>query len=102
RHCVHWPPMTICSPRCSKGDRMSLIQFEKHLNDPHPGFRCYAAGDHEKKLRFVASVVHEVAPPLSAGQLARYFNAASIEMKDFYKKHNGLLLYRDTNERENE
>lgn len=37
--------------------------FEKHLHDPKPSFKCYAAKDPTESLSFVAEVRHKIGEP---------------------------------------
>ena len=49
---------------------MSLDEFEIHLRDPAPGFRCYDCRDRAKKPTFVASMENEIGEPGSSEAIA--------------------------------
>jgi hypothetical protein len=76
-----------------------LSDFESHLNDPMPGFRCYACGDRIKRPTFLARVQNRVNPPAKARALSSIEKALGRVgggFKRFFLKHDGVLLYEDT------
>jgi hypothetical protein len=78
---------------------MSLAKFEAHLVQQASGFRCYACGDRKEKATFLARVKNHLKPP--ADQSALYtidklLGAAGTKIKQFYAKHDGVLMYEDT------
>jgi hypothetical protein len=75
--------------------RMQLYAFVKRPM----AFRCRPPGRNPSPERFIARVVHMLSsPPTPAedAQLDALLPASAQALKDFYRKHNGFLLYRDT------
>jgi hypothetical protein len=80
---------------------VSLTDFEIHLVHSAPAFRCYACGDEDEKLDFIARVQHRINPPAETQALAvidRLLNHVGASFGDFYGKHDGLVMYEDTND----
>ena len=78
---------------------MSLVDFENHLRDVRPGFRCYASGDRTDTVKFLARLRHEVGRPASEKSLkaaTELAGTAASTMTPFLKLHDGVVLYRDT------
>ena len=78
---------------------MSLADFEIHLNHPAPAFRCYACGDASEELAFLARVKNRLNPPATDEDIAELdalLGGQFDDAREFYKRHNGLLLYEDT------
>jgi hypothetical protein len=78
---------------------MSLADFEAHLKHPSPAFRCYAAGNRAKNASFLAAVRNEVNPPADDRALStieKLLGSAAATVRQFYAKHDGVLLYQDT------
>lgn len=78
---------------------MSVHEFEKHVKDKAPAFRCYACGDHLERLNLTARISHDLNPPASAEALAEIeslLGEAGKAFKQLYGIHNGMVLYRDT------
>jgi hypothetical protein len=78
---------------------MSLADFETHLNDAAPGFRCYDCGDCSETPTFLALVKHRVNPAADEAALStidKLLGAAGTTIKQFYVRHDGVLLYEDT------
>ena len=44
---------------------MSVQEFQEHVRDAAPAFRCYACGDHLEKLNLTASISNDLNPPAS-------------------------------------
>jgi integron integrase len=77
---------------------MSLADFEAHINDESPGFRCYACGDRAEKATFVARVQNTVwqpANPRAIASLDKKLGQVGNQFKQFYAKHDGVLMYED-------
>jgi hypothetical protein len=77
---------------------MSLQNLEDFVKSAAPGFRCYAAG-HEAGPRFVARVRHVLNAPASSksiAQLRRMLKSEADAIADFYRHHDGFVLYQDT------
>jgi hypothetical protein len=78
---------------------MSLADFEAHLNDPAPCFRCYDCGDREEKPTFLARVRHVVHPPAdneANATLDELLGPTGAPLKSFYGLHDGVLMYADS------
>ncbi len=79
---------------------MSLDEFEIHLRDPAPGFRCYDCRDRAKKPTFVASIEHEIGEPGSSDAIAFVSELCGSDLsalRRFVELHDGVVLYRDKN-----
>jgi hypothetical protein len=79
---------------------MSLKQFDAHLADPAPAFRCYACGDRAKKLNLLARVANVVGEPGTEQAIAavtKAIGSASPALLQFVERHDGVVLYRDSN-----
>ncbi len=78
---------------------MSVQEFEKHVKDTAPAFRCYACGDHLERLNLTARISHDLNPPASAEALAEIeslLGEAGEPFKQLYGYHNGMVLYCDS------
>ena len=78
---------------------MNDARFEEHLQDPSPGFYCFNCSDKSETADFLARVSHRVNPPagMRARCLLKMHLAATFEsMRSFYKKHDGVLMYVDS------
>lgn len=78
---------------------MSIARFISHIADASPAFRCYASGDREKSLAFVAILRHEIGPSASSkslDQVRKWLGVHAEPFVDLYAKHNGCLLYQDS------
>ncbi len=78
---------------------MSLSDFESHLKDPTPGFRCFDCGDRAEKLAFSARIENQIRSPSSPRTLSKidqYLGPVAESIKQFYANHDGLLMYEDT------
>src|SRR5438105_2599738 len=78
---------------------MSLADFEAHLKHLAPGFRCYACGDRAKKVTFLARVKNRMNPPADKHALSnieKLLGSGASTIKQFYAKHDGVLMYEDT------
>jgi len=78
---------------------MSLEDFESHINDPAPGFRCHAAGDKLERLRFLARVENILSGPGSADELSEIADFSGppwMTLTRFVEEHDGIKLYHDT------
>ncbi len=77
---------------------MPLDEFESHLRDASPGFRCYASGDPADTIKFLAHVRHEIGRPVSEKTLraaTELAGRAVSTLAPFLKLHDGVVLYRD-------
>jgi hypothetical protein len=78
---------------------MPVQEFEEHIKDKAPAFRCYACGDCLERLDFTTRVSHDLNLPASAEALSEIeslLGEAGEPFKQFYGYHNGMVLYRDT------
>lgn len=77
---------------------MSLEEFDAHLRDPAPGFRCYACGDRSEKPNLLVSVKNLIGKPGSKKAFAAVNKVCGENLpllKRFVELHDGVLLYRD-------
>jgi hypothetical protein len=78
---------------------MSLADFEMHVNDPAPAFRCFDCRDRKKELTLLAQVKNTPSPPASAESmtvLEALLGTQFDDVQEFYERHDGLVLYEDT------
>jgi len=78
---------------------MSVADFEAHLQDSAPGFRCYRCGDRTETATFLARVRNQVSPPADTSALSiidELLGSAGGAIKQFYAKHDGVLMYEDS------
>jgi hypothetical protein len=78
---------------------MSLADFETHLKHAAPGFRCYRCGDRSETPTFLALVRNRANPPadkVALSTIDKLLGAAGAMIKQFYARHDGVLLYEDT------
>lgn len=71
--------------------------FVELVNAPAPGFRCAAAG-RESRGSLVARIRHILHPPASSRSfqvIRERLGANGRSVADFYRQHNGFILYRD-------
>lgn len=76
---------------------MSIRQFHELINAPAPGFWCNEGGQSPKE-RFLTRIEHILNPPASADDIAnieRMIGDFATKVVEFYKVHNGFLLYKD-------
>jgi hypothetical protein len=60
---------------------MSMGDFEKHITDVAPAFRCYACGDHREELNLTARLnVIEIYD--DNGQLLKTVNLEETDKKE--------------------
>ena len=72
--------------------------LDELVSAPAPGFRCTAAG-RESCGSFVARIRHILHPPASSRSLQSIRERLGVYARgaaDFYRQHNGFVLYRDT------
>jgi len=77
---------------------MSLKEFEAHLRDPKPGFRCYSTRDKSDYHEFLAQVKNRVsarATETDFATVAKQFGKTSPSFVEFFKLHDGVVLYCD-------
>jgi hypothetical protein len=77
---------------------MGLADFERHLSDPSPAFWCYACGDHAEKPTLLARLQNRVglpAKPRTVASIEKRLGRAANQIKQFYAKHDGVLMYED-------
>ncbi|MBL8795169.1 MAG: SMI1/KNR4 family protein [Planctomycetia bacterium] len=77
---------------------MSLEQFDAHLLDSAPGFRCFACGDPSEEPRFLARVINVVGKAGSMTAIAAVDTACSADapaLRRFVQRHDGVMLYQD-------
>jgi hypothetical protein len=78
---------------------MSVREFEEHIRAVAPAFRCYACGDHAESLNLTARLSNNLNRPASKKALATIeslLGAAGEPFKELYRRHNGMVLYRDS------
>lgn len=78
---------------------MSLAEFELHLNDPAPCFHCYNCFDRDEKPVFVARIRNRINSPADSMALSTIdllLGASANAIKQFYAKHDGVLMYEDS------
>src|SRR5262245_6585093 len=77
---------------------MSAEIIEKFAQAPAPGFRCSAArGDNDGSfLARAQHVLHSPASSEAVAQIEKSLGAHAAQVLDFYKHHDGFVLYRDT------
>jgi hypothetical protein len=79
-----------------------MKEFLKHINDKAPAFRCYDCTDREEQLTLTAKVSNKLNPPASSDGVAEIrslLGAAGGPFQKLFRKHNGMLLYRDSRSR---
>ncbi len=77
---------------------MSLQAIEQFAQAAAPGFRCFAA-PRTVGPRFLAKVRHILHPPASSQavvQIRQLLGGSAEQVAEFYQRHDGFLLYRDT------
>jgi hypothetical protein len=73
-----------------------MNEFLNHLNDPRPGFQCYAAGSKTAEIGFSTNVHHKINTKASAKELSRLdklLGTSGKQVRDLYALHNGMCLY---------
>ncbi|PHR92738.1 MAG: hypothetical protein COA78_33285 [Blastopirellula sp.] len=78
---------------------MSLADFEMHLTDPAPAFRCFDCADRKKELKLLTPITNTRSPAASAESLRELETLLGTQFDDvqrFYELHDGLELYADT------
>jgi hypothetical protein len=78
---------------------MSLAEFEAHLQQENPAFRCYACRDRSMQLDLVARVNNRLGPPADKTALSaveEFLGPKATTVKLFYAKHDGVLMYEDS------
>ncbi|MEX2170981.1 MAG: SMI1/KNR4 family protein [Pirellulales bacterium] len=77
---------------------MPLDQFEKHVTDPAPGFRCYNSRDKSAAPAFIARVKNHIGDPATPDAIAiisATCGPAALQLRNFAALHDGVMLYRD-------
>jgi hypothetical protein len=78
---------------------MSYEKFQALIEHRNPVFVCKPAGRSRDSERFTARISHVVRPPgtlLDLAHLQRIIPIGSERLLDFYRIHDGCMLYADT------
>ncbi len=73
-----------------------MTKFTEHINNDHPTFKCFAAGnkeENEELLVTVKNIINHGATEKDLELLKSNLQLNNNELIDFYTKHNGLKLY---------